>query len=97
MLFEFLNIIVENKEIFLGQNKITIEFFMNIVRHILFYPTGALWYIQASIIGALLLGLVIKYLNKKISIILALVLYCFALLCNNYYFVTKKYRNELYC
>lgn len=60
------------------------------IQHILFYPNNALWYIQASIVAALLL---IPFLRRNwisAAIPLGLVLYAFALLCNNYYFLIEN-------
>ena len=58
------------------------------VQHILFYPMNALWYIQASIVGALLLIPFFKHNRIPVAIPIGLVLYGFALFCNNYYFLT---------
>ncbi len=62
---------------------------LDIIQHIIFYPYGALWYIQASLIGVLLLYPFVKKNKISSAIIIGLVLYAFALLCNNYYFIVK--------
>lgn len=62
---------------------------LEIIQHVIFYPYGALWYIQASIIGALLLYPFIKKNRILLALIIGVVLYIFALLCNNYYFIVN--------
>lgn len=59
------------------------------VQHILFYPMNALWFIQASIVGALLLIPFYKRGSISAAVLLGIVLYAFALLCNNYYFLSE--------
>lgn len=60
-----------------------------ITRHILFYPYGALWYIQALIVALLICIPLLKYLRVKWILLGAFLFYLFALLCNNYYFLSK--------
>lgn len=55
---------------------------------VVFCPKGALWYIWASIIGALMLLPFIKKDKLGLAVAVGAVLYVFALLCNNYYFFT---------
>ena len=50
----------------------------------LFYPFGALWYVQASIVGALLLCPFLRWGRLAPAVLLGTALYAFALLCNNY-------------
>lgn len=59
------------------------------IQQILFLPKNALWYIQASIVGALLLTPFIKRERFFVAIMVGIVLYSFALLCNNYYFLVQ--------
>lgn len=59
------------------------------IRHILFYPRGALWYIQAVIIAVLILIPFVKRKRENIALFLGLIFYAFALLCNRYYFLCK--------
>ena len=56
---------------------------------ILFYPRGALWYIQAVIIAILLLAPFIKKGREVTALVIGLLLYSFALLCNRYYFLCE--------
>lgn len=60
-----------------------------ITQHILFYPYGALWYIQALIVALLICVPLLKYLRIKWILLGSFLLYLFALLCNNYYFLSK--------
>lgn len=62
---------------------------IEILQHIIFYPYGALWYVQASIIGALLLYPFIKKNKILLALFVGGFLYVFALLANNYYFVVR--------
>jgi len=59
------------------------------IQKILFYPPGALWYIQAVIIAIILLVPFIKREKEKTALFLGLLLYLFALLCNRYYFLCE--------
>ena len=63
-------------------------------RMVLLSPWSALWYIWATIIFLLIYKLLINVtkdkLNHKVLLIISLVLYVFALLCNNYYFVIEN-------
>ncbi len=58
-------------------------------RHILFYPYGAMWFIQACIIGAWLLYPFLKRKKTNSALLVGLLLYGWALLCNNYYFLAQ--------
>lgn len=60
---------------------------LDLGKSILFYPYGALWYVQACIIGALLLYPFLKRDRLKLAIAIGLPLYGFALLANNYSFL----------
>ena len=61
---------------------------IDMIKHILFYPYGALWYVQASIVGAALLSRMYKKLN--VALIIGACGYVFALLCNSYFFVVEN-------
>lgn len=54
-----------------------------------FYPYGGLWFVQACIVGAILLLPFIRYCKLNVAIVIGLLLYGFALLCNNYYFLVE--------
>ena len=60
-----------------------------IAKATLFYPFGALWYVQASIVGALLLCPFLRWGRLAPAVLLGTALYAFALLCNNYAFLAE--------
>lgn len=62
----------------------------SIIKKIIFYPWGALWYILAVILAVVIMIPFIKKNKIKIAVILGIVLYLFALICNNYYFLVKN-------
>lgn len=64
-----------------------ITYIKSIIPQVIFYPPGALWYVQASIIGAIIIGILLKFFSKRVVLIIGIIAYVFALICNNYYFV----------
>lgn len=64
--------------------------FREIIRHVIFYPWGALWFVQACIVGSLLLYPFVCRAKNFSAVILGCVLYCWALICNNYFFVVQN-------
>lgn len=63
------------------------------IQSILFYPRGALWYIQALLFFLFLYSKIKKHLNiqgLRGTIVVGLLLYIFALLCNRYYFLNTE-------
>ncbi len=61
-----------------------------LLRDLVFYPWGALWYISSLIVAVLLINLLLKKMSTKKIIIIGMVLYLFALICNNYYFLVQN-------
>ena len=59
------------------------------VRDIIFYPKGALWFIQACIVGVWIIYYMIKYKKTNLLIPISVVCYVFALICNSYYFLVE--------
>lgn len=55
----------------------------------LFYPFGALWYVQASMVGALLLYPFLRWGRLTPAVLIGAALHAFALLCNNYAFLAE--------
>lgn len=51
---------------------------------------GVLWYILALIVAVIILIFFIKKNKVKIAVILGILLYFFALICNNYYFLVEN-------
>lgn len=62
---------------------------LDAVRNILFYPRGALWYIQAVIVAVVILVPFMKRGREGIALLIGVMLYPFALLCNRYYFLCE--------
>lgn len=58
-----------------------------VVQHILFFPRGALWYVWASIIGALMLYPFMRKKKLMQALPLGIALFLIGLLANNYYFI----------
>lgn len=67
-------------------------------RSVLFYPWGALWYIQATITAVLILTPLIRMNKEWTAIPVGVIFYGFALLCNRYYFVVADtpFKNVVY-
>ncbi len=67
-----------------------IVIFLKGIQSILFYPMGALWYIQALIIAFVLLIPFIRYGKEILALAIGAILYLFALLSNNYFFLADN-------
>lgn len=67
-----------------------------VIQHILFYPYGALWYIQALIVAFFICIVFLKYFKIKWLIFFSIIFYGFALLCNNYYFFNDTLQSKPY-
>lgn len=61
----------------------------NIIKKLIFYPWGALWFVLATIIAIILSNYFIRKNNFKYAIILSIILYIIALLGNSYYFLLE--------
>lgn len=86
IVFEILNIILAAIQYYMqGYSAKNIGF--KIIRAIVFYPFGALWYLQAVIVAVLLLLLTFRWNKQKWIPIAGAVLYLVALLGNNYSFL----------
>lgn len=59
------------------------------VQHIIFYPLGAMWYIQALIVAGLILLPFMRWHKEKFILPVGLLLYLFALICGGYYFIIE--------
>ncbi len=59
------------------------------IRHILFYPYGAMWFVQACIVGVWLLYPFLCRGKMKLALLAGTLLYGWALLGNNYYFLAQ--------
>ncbi|MBO5162626.1 MAG: acyltransferase [Lachnospiraceae bacterium] len=91
-------LIVEFLNVFLNMIKcmITVEVFdwngwlLDNIKHFFFYPYGAMWYVQASIIGVIIMYPFWKKGRMFTAFIIALILYDFALISNNYWFLVTQ-------
>lgn len=63
------------------------ESVIKLLQYIVFYPRGALWYVWASILGALMLLPFLKRKKLLLALPLGVVLFAVGLLANNYYFL----------
>ena len=62
---------------------------LKILRQVVFYPWGALWFTLALIVAILMEYYFLKKKKLKIAIVLGIVFYIIALLGNSYYFVLE--------
>lgn len=85
--FSLINILLESIKMNSYMNGPMI--FREIIKHAVFYPWGALWFVQACIVGALLLYPFVKRNNFLGALLVASLLYLWALVCNNYFFVVQ--------
>ena len=88
LVFEPINIILRSINYYHIDNLSIINITTKVIQSLIFYPWGALWYIQALVVAILILWLFVK---KKLEIFIiptGVLLYSFALLCNNYYSFT---------
>jgi surface polysaccharide O-acyltransferase-like enzyme len=88
LVFGFINTILEIIKMALrGMTYEGITF--HVKRAILYYPYGALWYIQASIVAICLLYFFIKKNAINWALPIGILLYMFALVANTYYFLIE--------
>lgn len=88
LVFEPLNILLQIM-LFLYATKTVGYIILAVGRSVLFYPWGALWYIQALLVAYWILFFFIKRGWECRALIIGLVGYAFALLCNRYYFLVE--------
>lgn len=87
IVFESINVVLESIKMHLqgySVNKIIIDN----IKHICFYPYGALWYLQASVVGVVIAYPFISKRKINLALLLGSMGYAFALLSNNYYFLS---------
>ena len=63
---------------------------MRAVRSIVFYPRGALWFIQACIVAVWIVYFFYKCNSNRWIFPLSVILYSFALICNSYFFIAEN-------
>lgn len=71
----------------LSEGRSLMSIVLSNIRSSLFYPPGALWFVWACIIGSIMLIPFFKRNKLGLALILGIVLYVWALICNNYYFI----------
>lgn len=60
---------------------------VRVIKTAFFYPRNSMWFVAACFVGAGVLQIIIRCnINKKLVTVVAIFLYCFALLSNTYYF-----------
>jgi len=84
--FEVINIILYSVYYKLIGNGI-IKIFLQNIRSIIFYPRGALWYLQACLVGVWVIYFFQKKGKQSWIIPVGILLYSFALICNSYNFL----------
>lgn len=66
------------------------EIFKNLLKDALFYPRGALWFVLALMIAAIIIFPFMKMKNGvNVCLMIGCFFFLFALICNNYYFLVK--------
>lgn len=88
--FEFLNIILESIKMHMQGIDIE-EIIINNIKHMCFYPYGALWYMQASLVGVIIAYPFIIKRKVNVALLIGGAGYLFSLLANSYYFLTDVY------
>lgn len=89
IIFETISVII-NVFIEIKQGYLLKDVATSILKHLIFYPFGGLWFVWASIIAAIILYFFIKHKKLNYAILLGLLFYVFMLLFNNYHFVAVK-------
>ena len=86
IVFELLNTVAEEYASIESGTSV-LSSIIDAVRHVLFYPYGAMWFLQACIVGSLLLYSFYRRKRMHMGLAIGVLLYSFALICNNYYFL----------
>ena len=64
----------------------------NVLREVVFYPRASMWFLQACIVGCILLNLFYRKNSPMIiPVLVGCPLFSFALLCNNYRFLAEVF------
>lgn len=91
LLFSIINVIQQIISMLVTKLSVY-EICHQVIVHVLFYPYGALWYMQACIVGILLLFPFLKFNKINLALAIGFLLYLFALLCNSYFFVGQIWK-----
>lgn len=76
---------------FFFNGKDIVQISLQLARNILFYPMGALWFVQACIVGSLLLYPFLKRNKLSLAIICGFILYGVGQLFNSYSFIMGEW------
>lgn len=86
---------------FIFNGKSIMHIALVLARNIIFYPMGALWFVQACIVGAILLYPFLKYNKLSFAITCGILLYGVGQLFNSYSFLVSDWEERdillLYC
>lgn len=87
--FSVINI-VQNIILMVHNGRARKEILVDVLKSIVFYPYGGLWFVWACIIAVLLLYPFLKHKKWNVAIVVGVVLYGFAMLCSSYTFVVDE-------
>ena len=88
LVFSVINTILSSAEMLL-RGESAVRTLLKQIRAAIFYPNGALWYIWACMLAAVLIYFILQKNRLREGIIAGLLLYLAALLMNSYYFLTE--------
>lgn len=86
--FSIINIL-ENIVLMLHSGENIKIILLDVLQSVIFYPYGALWFVWACIVGALMLYPFMKYKKCNTAIAIGVLLYMFAMLCSSYSFAVE--------
>ena len=89
VVFEPISILL-NGWVELSQGKSFVYIVLSAARYVIFYPKGALWFVQACLVAVWIWYFFRKYNLNRFILPVAGFLYGFALLCNSYYFLVEN-------
>lgn len=85
--WEIVNIVIEILKQFFVKKQPVSKIAYNVIKSILFYPYGALWYVQALMIALIIIAYIYKKGWFEKGLFISVVLYTVGLLGNSYYFL----------
>lgn len=89
LIFEPVSIVLR-AVIFALEGRSVIYIFLRVLQSVVFYQYGALWYIQAMVVGVwIIYFIVLKKKKVVLGFFFGFVLFLIALICNSYYFLVK--------
>lgn len=85
--WEIINIVIEILKQRFIQHLGIAAIILNVIKSVLFYPYGALWYVQALIIATIIVYFALKHNKLVCCLVAGVLLYLCGLLANTYYFL----------